>query len=169
MIFIQSNVLINLRIVYRQKIKYHHPIEGEIKMTVKQLSVFIPNKPGQLAQFFELLMDNKIFIRSLTVAENEEFGLLLLLVDQPEKCLNILEDNNILYSITEVVAVELTENISQLYEIAKTLGSHGVNIDYLYFLVLNSHKNGIVLKLDDNEKGIEILTKHGFNLLEDFD
>ena len=138
-------------------------------MTVKQLSVYIPNKPGQLAQFFELLMENKIYIRSLTVAETDEFGLLLLLVNHTEKCLTLLEDNDILYSITEVVAVELSDNISQLYDIAKTLGSHGVNIDYLYFLVLNSHKNGIVLKLDDNEKGVEILTKHGFNLLQNFD
>ena len=138
-------------------------------MPVKQLSVFIPNKPGQLAQFFELLMDKKIFIRSCTVAETEEFGLLLLLVDNTMKCIEILEDNNILYSITEVIAVELSENISQLYNIAKTLGTHGVNIDYLYFLVLNSHKNGIILKLDDNQKGIEILTEHGFKLLEDFD
>ena len=138
-------------------------------MTVKQLSVYIPNKPGQLAQFFELLMENKIYIRSLTVAETDEFGLLLLLVNHTEKCLALLEDNDILYSITEVVAVELSDNISQLYDIAKTLGSHGVNIDYLYFLVLNSHKNGIVLKLDDNEKGVEILTKHGFNLLQNFD
>jgi hypothetical protein len=138
-------------------------------MTVKQLSVYIPNKPGQLAQFFELLMENKIYIRSLTVAETDEFGLLLLLVNQTEKCLDLLEDNDILYSITEVVAVELSDNISQLYDIAKTLGSHGVNIDYLYFLVLNSNKNGIVLKLDDNEKGVEILTKYGFNLLQDFD
>lgn len=138
-------------------------------MPVNQLSVYIPNKPGQLAQFFELLMDKKIFIRSLTVAETEEFGLLLLLVDHTKKCIEILEDNNILYSITEVIAVELSENISQLYNIAKTLGSHGVNIDYLYFLVLNSHKNGIILKLDDNEKGVEILLEHGFKLLEDFD
>ena len=138
-------------------------------MTVKQLSVYIPNKPGQLAQFFELLMENKIYIRSLTVAETDEFGLLLLLVNHTEKCLELLEDNDILYSITEVVAVELSDNISQLYDIAKTLGSHGVNIDYLYFLVLDSHKNGIVLKLDDNEKGVEILTKHGFNLLQNFD
>jgi len=138
-------------------------------MPVNQLSVYIPNKPGQPAQFFELLMDKKIFIRPLTVAETEEFGLLLLLVDHTKKCIEILEDNNILYSITEVIAVELSENISQLYNIAKTLGSHGVNIDYLYFLVLNSHKNGIILKLDDNEKGVEILLEHGFKLLEDFD
>ena len=138
-------------------------------MPVNQLSVYIPNKPGQLAQFFELLMDHKIFIRSLTVAETEEFGLLLLLVDKTKKCIELLEDNNILYSITEVIAVELTENISQLYNIAKNLGTHGVNIDYLYFLVLNSHKNGIILKLNDNEKGLEILLEHGFKLLEDFD
>ena len=135
-------------------------------MTLKQLSVYIPNKPGQLAAFFELLMERKVYIRSMTVAETEEYGLLLLLVKHTDKCIEILEDNEILYSITEVVAVELSNNISELYKISKTLGSSNINIDYLYFLVLDDNRNGVVLRLSDNEKGVEILKSNNFKVID---
>ncbi|MHA1457843.1 MAG: hypothetical protein ACTSXN_11335 [Promethearchaeota archaeon] len=135
-------------------------------MTLKQLSIFIPNKPGQLANFFELLMEKKIYIRSMTVAETEDYGLLLLLVDQTEKCISILEENEILYSITNVIAIELSNNITELYKISKTLGVNNINIEYLYFLVLDDHRNGVVLRLDDNEKGLDILKKNDYKLID---
>ncbi|MBY9019021.1 MAG: amino acid-binding protein [Candidatus Lokiarchaeota archaeon] len=135
-------------------------------MTLKQLSVFIPNKPGQLANFFELLMENKIYIRSMTVAETEDYGLLLLLVDQTEKCISILEENEILYSITNVIAIELSNNITELYKISKTLGANNINIEYLYFLVLDDHRNGVVLRLDDNENGLDILKRNDFQVID---
>jgi len=81
-------------------------------MPLKQISLFLPNKPGQLANFFEFLMNNKIHIRSLTVAETEDYGLLLLLVNPFEKCIVLLEDNDYLHSVTEVVAVKLLDNIT---------------------------------------------------------
>ena len=135
-------------------------------MTLKQLSVFIPNKPGQLANFFELLMENNIYIRSMTIAETEDYGLLLLLVDQTEKCIGILEEKEILYSITNVIAIELSNNITELYKISKTLGANDINIEYLYFLVLDDHRNGVVLRLDDNEKGLNILKKNDYKLID---
>jgi hypothetical protein len=138
-------------------------------MPINQLSVFLPNKPGQLASFFELLMENKIYIYSLTVAETEEYGLLLLLVDKPRRCFELLEEKGYLYSITEIVTVKLSNNISELYNIAKTLGSQQINIEYLYFLALKGNENGIVLKLDDNEKGIRILKEKGYHVLEVLD
>jgi len=134
---------------------------------LKQISVFLPNKPGVLAGFFELLMDNKIFIRSMTVAETEDYGLLLLLVDQYEKCVLLLEDKDYLHSVSEVVAVKLFDNISDLYNIAKTLGEYKINIEYLYFLILKSKENGIILRLDDNEGGVEVLRKHGFAIIDE--
>ena len=135
-------------------------------MTVSQLSVFIPNKPGQLASFFELLMDNNIYIRSMTIAETEDYGLLLLLVKQTEACVKILEENKILYSITNVIAIELTNNITELYKISKTLGENDINIEYLYFLVLDNHRNGVILRLDDNEKGFDILKNNNYKMID---
>jgi hypothetical protein len=115
-------------------------------------------------------MDNKIYIRSLTVAETEEYGLLLLLVDNLEKCVMLLEDKDILHSVTEVVAVRLADNIGQMYKIAKILGSHEINIEYLYTFSENSDKPRTitVLRLDDNENGIKVLEEHGFDVVEEF-
>ena len=139
-------------------------------MPLKQISLFLPNKPGQLANFFEFLMNNKIYIRSLTVAETEDYGLLLLLVKPFEKCLALLEENDYLHSVTEVIAVKLSDNITQLYNIAKALGNHDVNIEYMYTFAENSSEISTmtVLRLDDNEKGIEVLTEHGFEVVDDF-
>ncbi|MFX1448467.1 MAG: amino acid-binding protein [Promethearchaeota archaeon] len=139
-------------------------------MQLKQISVFLPNTPGQLANFFEFLMENKIYIRSVTVAETEDYGLILLLVDQFDKCIDLLENKDYLHSVTEVVAVKLTDNIGQLYEIAKTLGNNNVNIEYLYtFAEKSSIVNTIaVLRLDDNENGIKVLNQNGFKVIDSF-
>ncbi|MFX0047579.1 MAG: amino acid-binding protein [Candidatus Hermodarchaeota archaeon] len=139
-------------------------------MQLKQISVFLPNTPGQLANFFEFLMENKIYIRSVTVAETEDYGLILLLVDQFDKCIDLLENEDYLHSVTEVVAVKLTDNIGQLYEIAKTLGNNNVNIEYLYtFAEKSSIVNTIaVLRLDDNENGIKVLNQNGFKVIDSF-
>lgn len=132
---------------------------------INQISVYLPNKPGQLAEFFEVLMNNKIYIRSLTVAETEEYGLLLLLVDQFEKCAQLLEESDILFSITEVVAVRLSDNISALYKIAKLLGTNDVNIEYLYTSIIDDQPL-IIFRLNDNENGTEILKKNGYSIIE---
>ncbi|MFX0074043.1 MAG: ACT domain-containing protein [Candidatus Hermodarchaeota archaeon] len=140
-------------------------------MPLKQISIFLPNKPGQLANFFEFLMDNNIYIRSVTVAETEDYGLILLLVDQFDKCVDLIDGREYLYSVTEVVAVKLTDNISQLYEIAKILGTNNVNIEYLYTFAEKSSKVNTVavLRLDDNENGVKVLIKNGFDVLERFE
>ena len=139
-------------------------------MPLKQISLFLPNKPGQLANFFEFLMNHKIYIRSLTVAETEDYGLLLLLVKPFDKCIVLLEDNDYLHSVTEVIAVKLSDNITQLYNIAKTLGNHDVNIEYMYTFAEKASEISTmtVLRLDDNEKGTNVLKEHGFEVMEDF-
>ncbi|MFW9946437.1 MAG: ACT domain-containing protein [Promethearchaeota archaeon] len=135
-------------------------------MSINQISVFLPNKPGQLAEFFEVLMDNHIYIRSLTVAETEDYGLLLLLVDQFEKCTKLLEERELLYSVTKVVAVRLSDNISALYKIAKLFGSNDVNIEYLYTSIIDDQPL-IIFRLDDNESGIEVLKQNGYQVVEE--
>jgi len=135
-------------------------------MPLNQISVYLPNKPGQLAEFFELLMENKIFVRSLTVAETEEYGLLLLLVEPFESCINLLEKREILFTVTEVVAVKLSDNIAALYKIAKLLGTNDINIEYLYTSLIDD-QSLIIFRLDDNEGGIETLKKNGYSVIEE--
>ncbi|MHA1146783.1 MAG: hypothetical protein ACTSR8_00895 [Promethearchaeota archaeon] len=140
-------------------------------MILNQLSVFLPNKPGQLSNFIELLKDNKIFIKSITVAESEDYGLILMLVDKVQKCIKLLEEKDLIYSTTEVVAVKLSDNVGQLFTISKLFGENNVNIEYLYSTAYEEMA-GItfaltVFRLNNNERGIEILRENRFDLLEE--
>ncbi|MBD3195427.1 MAG: hypothetical protein GF317_10250 [Candidatus Lokiarchaeota archaeon] len=134
----------------------------------KQISIFLKNEPGELAKFADLLKDYDIEIRAITVAENEDYGLILLLVDKPDECIKLLEKQDQIYSITEVIPVKVQSkegNTQGLKEISKTLGENNINIQYLYTALMEEEKL-LVLRVDDNEKAIEILRENGFLLEE---
>ena len=132
-----------------------------------QLSVFLEDRPGELANFIKLLMDNKIFIRALTVAKTSEYGLILILVDNPEKCIDLLEENNFTLSTTEVIAVRLNDHPNALYEIPKTLGNNGINIDYFYSTLVKE-ESMLILRVDDMimKDAVNLLQKAGFTIIE---
>ncbi|MHA2007330.1 MAG: acetolactate synthase [Promethearchaeota archaeon] len=132
-----------------------------------QLSVFLEDRPGVLASFIKLLMDNKIFIRALTVAKTPDYGLLLILVDKPELCINLLEENNYLLSTTEVIAIRLNDHPRALYDIPKTLGDNKINIDYCYSTLLKDESMLIVRVEDDViDDTVNTLQKTGFTIVE---
>jgi len=132
-----------------------------------QLSVYLEDRPGALANFIKLLMDNMIFIRALTVAKTSEYGLILMLVDNPEKCISILEEKDFLLSTTEVIAVKLNDSPNALYEIPKTLGDNDINIDYFYSTLVKD-ESMLILRFEDTiiEEAVEILEKKGFTIVE---
>lgn len=131
-----------------------------------QLSVYLPNSPGVLASFIELLMKNNINIRSMTVAETEEYGLLLLLVDKPLDCVALLDEKDYTVSITKVIAIKLSDNIKGLYKIAKIFGEKNINIEYLYSTMVND-ESLIVLRVNDDNKAMKILKNQGFNIIHE--
>ena len=132
-----------------------------------QLSVFLEDRPGVLAKFIKLLMDNKIFIRALTVAKTSEYGFLLLLVDKPEECMTLLEEKDYLLSTTEVIAIRLNDNPNALYQIPKTLGDNEINIDYCYSTLVKDNSMLIVRVEDDIiESATQILKKNKFTIVD---
>lgn len=130
---------------------------------ITEISVFLPNNPGVLAKFIDLLNTNDIHIKAITVAETPEYGLLLILVDNPEECIELLEENNYEISATTVLAVKLSEDLNALFDIASVLGKNSVNIEYLYMTVV-SGKTLMIVRIDDNEKAQEVLKNEGFIL-----
>ncbi len=132
-----------------------------------QLSVLLEDKPGELANFIKLLMDNRIFIRALTVAKTSEYGLLLILVDKPEQCVDLLDENNFTLSTTEVIAIRLNDNPNALYEIPKTLGDNKINIDYCYSTLVKE-ESLLILRIEDQifEKALNTLKEKGFTIVE---
>lgn len=133
-----------------------------------QLSVYLEDKPGELANFIKLLMDNKIYIRALTVAKTSEYGLILALVDNPEKCINLLEEKNFLISTTDVIALRLNDHPNALYKIPKTLGDNSINIDYFYSALVKD-ESLLILRVEDAiiEEAVNILEKTGFTIVEE--
>lgn len=131
-----------------------------------QLSVFLEDRPGVLAGLIKLLMDNKIFIRALTVAQTAEYGLLLILVDKPEKCIELLDDNNYLLSTTEVIAIRLNDHPDALYQIPKTLGDNKINIDYCYSTLVKE-ESMLIVRVEDEimEDAVSVLEKKQFQIL----
>ena len=134
---------------------------------LKQLSVWLPNKPGMLKRFLDILIENKIEIRAITVAENDEYGILLLLVDKPDECIRILEEKDYPISETMVLAVKskAENNTIGLQEISKIMGENDINIDYLYSTLVKDQPL-LIMKVDDVKKAIQILKEDGFILEE---
>ena len=132
-----------------------------------QISVWLPNKPGVLSKFIDALIENNIEVRAITVAENEEYGLILLLVDKPMELYALLEEADYPVSITKVVAVKLKSenNTSGIKEISQILGKNHININFLYSTLVKDEPL-IILKVDDNEKAKELLKKNGFLIEE---
>ena len=134
---------------------------------LKQLSVWLPNKPGMLKRFLDILIENNIEIRAITVAENDEYGILLLLVDNPDECIRILEEKDYPISETMVLAVKskAENNTIGLQEISKIMGENDINIDYLYSTLVKDQPL-LIMKVDDVKKAIQILKEDGFILEE---
>ena len=112
-------------------------------------------------------MDNKIFIRALTVAKTSEYGLLLLLVDKPDDCINLLEKDDYLLSTTEVIAIRLNDKPDTLYLIPKTLGDNKINIDYCYSTLVKD-ESMLIIRVEEDiiEDAIQILQKNKFTVVD---
>ena len=132
-----------------------------------QLSVFLDDRPGVLASFIKLLMDNKIFVRALTVAKTPEYGLLLILVDKPEETISLLEKNGYLLSTTDVIAIKLNDHPDALYRIPKTLGDKDINIDFCYSTLVKEDAM-LIVRVEDKfiEEAVKTLQKNGFTIIE---
>ncbi len=128
--------------------------------------MFLPNKPGQLSKFFEFMMKNNIKILSLTVAESDKFGLLLMLVDTFDVCLDLLEKNEYLYTVTEVIAIKLNDIIEGLHKISTLFGKSNINIEFIYSTLIQK-EIVTLLRVSDNKKALEVLKKNAFKILEE--
>ncbi len=127
-------------------------------MTVKQISIFLENKPGRLADFTDILSRRGIDMRALSLAEAEDFGIVRIIVDDVYNAATVLKDEGYVYSITEVLAVNMPDEPGALSGIIRVLGENEVNIDYMY--AFTARKKGsayMILRVKDNKKAVEVL------------
>ena len=135
-------------------------------MKVEQISVFIENKSGRLAEIAHLLGESGVNIRALSLADTTDFGILRLIVNDREKAKKVLKENGFTVSKTEVVAVEVPDRPGGLAEILRTLDSEAITVEYMYAFVERCGENAvIIIRFDEIEKAIKVLTDRNFTIL----
>ena len=134
-------------------------------MKLTQISVFLENRKGRLLDVCTLLGENKINIRALTIGDNDDFGVLRVVVDLPTEALAALRSAGFAANITDVVAVEVDDAPGGLANVLKVLNDNEINVEYMYgFVEKRADKALLVFRFEDTEKAIEVLKKNGVRL-----
>jgi len=127
-------------------------------MIIQQISVFLENRLGTLAEVLATLTAHKINIRAMSVGETADFGILRFIVNHPEEVAKILRNANIAVRITPVLSMVLDDNPGRLLEKIQKISDARINIEYFYaFAVVGTEKARVVLKVDDLEKAQELI------------
>ncbi len=135
-------------------------------MLVKQISVFLENKEGRVAQVTQILSDSKINIRALSIADTTEFGILRLIVDKPEKAEEALKEEGFTVSITEVIAISIEDEPGGLAKALELLHENKISVEYIYaFISKTSHRANVILRVESCERAIVSLETGGFLVL----
>jgi hypothetical protein len=135
-------------------------------MKWKQLSVFLENKPGALSEPCRLLAKAKINIRTFSLADTREFGILRLVVDDSDKARRLLQRNGFAVKATKVVVLEVPDSPGGLAGILDSLEGTGISVKYAYgFTVKPGDKGVLVFCFDDPDSATEVLKKHGLRVL----
>ena len=133
-------------------------------MLIKQLSVFVENVKGRLVGITEALLKEGINISSFSLAETSDYGVLRMIVSDPDKGREVLKDQGISARLTDVVAVKLRQEPGTLSNLLKMFSEEGFSVKYMYTLSTTGNNTSIIIKLADPKAGLEALSKHGYQV-----
>ncbi|MBR2646493.1 MAG: amino acid-binding protein [Clostridia bacterium] len=130
-------------------------------MLAKQLSVFIENRKGRLGELLDVLKESGVNILSLSLADTMEYGLLRLIVDDPQKGKESMTAAGCSCMLTEVFIVKIPHSPGSLQKILKTIADEEIGVEYMYGLSYGGDEACIVVKTSDSARAEEVFTKHG--------
>lgn len=134
-------------------------------MTIKQVSVLVENKTGAIAEVISFLADHNINIVAVNMADTPNFGILRFIVDQPDKCKELLENEGFTVSACRVLAVGLDDIPGGLTKVTRILAQNGISLEYLYAFISKSKENAcVIINTADIEFTEEILTKNDIRI-----
>jgi hypothetical protein len=134
-------------------------------MIIHQLSVFLENKSGRLTEVLEVLGEENIRITALTVADTTEFGILRLIVSEPEKARDLLKKKSFTVNITEVISVMAPSEAKHYAKVLKILSDLDISVEYTYAFSVGD-KSIIILRCSNSEEAIKALKSHEVELLK---
>ena len=137
-------------------------------MKVKQISVFLENRSGRLAEVTRVLGDNKLNMRALSLADTSDFGVLRMIIDHPDKAYMVLKEKHYTVQETDVIALEVADQPGGLAGVLETLSQNNVNVEYLYaFPERDSVDKAIMIfKFDDVDQAIEVMQANNIKVMD---
>ena len=135
-------------------------------MTIKQLSIFLENKPGKLVEALEAISEAGIDLRALSLADTSDFGILRVIVDKPDLALEKLQQAEYLVKSSDVIPVAVGDRPGGLATVLRILAGAGVDVEYTYAFVAHSRNNAyVILRVNDNETAIKVLVDNDISIL----
>jgi hypothetical protein len=136
-------------------------------MRVEQISVFLENKAGRLAEVTRILAETGVNIRALSLADTSDFGILRLIVNDNNKAKEALKKHGFTVGKTDVVAVEVEDRPGGLHKILDSLFQANVNVEYMYAFVQQSGSNAVIIfRFDNLEEAVKVLQANGVTVIE---
>ncbi len=135
-------------------------------MQIQQLSIFVENKSGRLAEITEVLAAAGIDIRAISVADTSDFGILRLIVDRPAEAVEALKQAGLTVSLTSVIAMGIDDKPGEFSKAMRVLADNQIGVEYMYaFISRTSGKAYVILRVEDSEKAVDILNKNSVKIL----
>ena len=137
-------------------------------MIIKQISIFVENKPGIVAEITEIISKNDINIRALSVADTTHFGILRIIVDDPEMVQRELKEAGLTVSITSVITAAINDRPGGLAEVLKLFAAHDIQIEYMYAFIAKSENEAyVVMRIENEDEAVKLLKENGFTGMND--
>ena len=134
-------------------------------MIIKQISIFIENRQGRLAEVTDIPGKNDVNIRALSIADTTDFGILRIIVDDPDRVIDILKENNITASTTSVLSVIVDDRPGGLAAVLRILADHGITVEYMYaYISRTEDKAFVVMRTEKEEEAEAILSGSGYSV-----
>ena len=139
-------------------------------MAIKQLTVFVQNKKGTVANVTDILSKNNINLRALSIAETQDLGILRVIVNDEKAAEAVLSQNGYLIKVIDVVGVKISDEPGKLTEVLGVLDKANINLEYLYAFMARTEKHAyVVLRVEDNEIAESVLKNAGIKLISEAD
>ena len=134
-------------------------------MSIKQISVFVENRPGHLQRILALFTEKDINVRGYSCSDTGDYGIARFIVDKPEKALSVLAERDVAATSSDVICLVLKDEPGELVRVFGLMAESGVNISYSYSLI----STYIAFKVNDPDKAEEYLTEQGISLINQND
>ena len=138
-------------------------------MKIKHISIFLENSSGRLAEVTRVLKDGGVNLRAIMIADTADFGILRVIVDDPDRAIDILKKAQCTTKTTDVLAVTLPDKVGSLADVLSLFEKNGVNIEYLYAALDKAGETAVVIiRTDDLDKGLKVVESNGLGTTSKF-